>query len=249
MNLKKSDKIIAIVAVVILIIAAIGVVLYADREPDEVEPTTKSKEYAVEWIRSEGNLNIAESVGSEAYTTPFTITASSKPDSVLTSVNVLITWDDTITKNGLLNKGLDKITTKMALKGEDPKEYTATGMGNKTLTFSVFSKPQDENIEDAKDLTEANQMISEEYKNMDSADFDVEVTWTKGEKFSLRLGRLLNFLKDKGEDFKFEITFEYYYPDVHEVGDDGGDDSNRETNIQTVYGATPYVSTSYIGFH
>jgi len=39
MNLKKSDKMIAIAGVVILIIAAIGIILYASNEPENEVPT------------------------------------------------------------------------------------------------------------------------------------------------------------------------------------------------------------------
>ena len=38
MALKKSDKIIAIIGVIILIVAAVGIFLYADLEEDETKP-------------------------------------------------------------------------------------------------------------------------------------------------------------------------------------------------------------------
>lgn len=246
MNLKKSDKMIAGIAVLVLIIAAVGIVLYSE-DKDKVEPTPQSKEYAVEWIRGDGYLDVEESVGKGGYTDPFTVAATGS-NSVITKVDVLITWKDGHSKNGLLNKGLDTITTNIGLTGEDLQEYTDKGSGNGTLTFSVFSKPQDKNIEDAEDLAEAEQIISEEYDNMNSANFDVDVTWTKGEKFSLRLGRLLNFLGDKGEDFTFEITFEYYYPDVYDVNEDNdGGDEYKDTSLNNEFKPGPYTITSYGG--
>ena len=219
MNLKKSDKMIAGIAVLVLIIAAVGIVLYSE-DKDEIKPTSQSKEYAVKWMRGEGYLPVDGSVGKGGYTDPFTVTAT-ESDSVITKVDVLITWEDNYMKGKLFNKGEDTLTAKIGLTGEEPKEHKDTGMGNETLTFPVFSKPKDMNIEDAKDLTEAEQMIREEYDNMNSASFDVDVTWKKGEKLlTLRLVKLLNFLRDKGDDFKFEITFEYYYPIVYDVNED-----------------------------
>lgn len=246
MNLKKSDKMIAGIAVIVLIIAAIGIIMYMP-EDGKIEDDSKTKEFKVEWIRGDpGHLTVDETVGADGYTEPFTVTATGS-DRVITKVDVLITWEDGHSKNGLLNKGLDTIATNIGLAGEDLLEYTTdTGIGNKTLTFSVFNKPQDKTIEDVKDLNEAEQMISDEYDNMDSANFDVVVTWTKGEKFSLRLGRLLNFFGDKGEDFKFEITFEYYYPYVYDVNEDNDDDDEyKGTNLKMKPG--PYTITSYGG--
>ena len=43
MNLKKSDKIIAVVAVLILIVAAVGIILYAESE-DEVKVGNENEE-------------------------------------------------------------------------------------------------------------------------------------------------------------------------------------------------------------
>ena len=239
MNLKKSDKMIAGIAVLVLIIAAVAIVLYSE-DKDEVKPTSQSKEYAVEWMLGEDSMVVTETVGEGGYKDPFTITVP-KSDAVITKVDILITWEDNYMKGKLFNKGEDTLTVNIGLTGEEPKEHKATGMGNETLTFPVVSKPQDKNIENAKDLAEAKQMISEEYDNMNSASFDVDVTWEKGEKLlTLRLTKLLNYFRDKGNAFKFEITFEYYYPEVYDVNEDNDDDDdgNKETNGVATYANT-----------
>ena len=146
MNLKKSDKMIAGIAVLVLVIAAVGIILYSE-DKDEVELTSQSKEYAVKWMRGEGYLDVEGSVGKGGYTDPFTVAATGS-DSVITKVDVQITWNDDYTKGILLNKGEDTITTSIALTGGDQKVYEATGVGNETLTFTVNSKPQDKTIED-----------------------------------------------------------------------------------------------------
>lgn len=241
MNLKKSDKMIAGIAVLVLIVAAVGIVLYSESE-DEVEPTTTTgTEYVVEWVKGEGSKVIEETVGKDGYTEAFTL-AGTKDCSVITSVSFHITWEDSKMKKGLFNKGEDTLNATISSDDGQTKVHEATGAGNETLTFSLNPKPKDETIDDVKDLDEAKQMISEEYGDMDSANFDIEVSWKQGEQPSLRIGRLINWITDKGEDFKIEITFEYYYPEVHDENVELNDD-NKETNKVTVTGPGVYTVT------
>jgi hypothetical protein len=247
MNLKKSDKMIAIAGVIILIIAAIVIIMYVP-DKDNGEPTPTKKEYEVTWIKDEGSLVIDEYVDKEGYNKPFTVTALDHPGSVITNVYVKITWDDDYTKGKIVNKGEDIVTTKIGLSGAKPETYTDTGSGNKTLQFSVFSKPSDRLIEDVSDSAEAQQQVEDEYADMNSASFDVEITWEQGEKLlTLRLVKLLNFFRDKGEQVKLEFTFEYYYPTVMEIEDD---DENKESSMKDeTWASTPYMSTNYLGYH
>ena len=61
MNLKKSDKMIAIIGVVILIVAAISIVYYYVSTEDEVgEPTTGEKVYKVTWEEKNGEMKILD---------------------------------------------------------------------------------------------------------------------------------------------------------------------------------------------
>jgi len=175
MNLKKSDKMIAGIAVLVLIIAAVGIVLYTEEKQDKDE-LTEDKEFAVQWVHEVGSMTIEGSVGKTSYTEPFIITAP-KSDAVITNVNVHISWTDDKMFGILRSIGADTIKTIIGLSGGESQEYQDKGMGNETFSFNVFTKPNDKDIEDVEDIAEAEIIISEEYSNMDSADFNVEVSW------------------------------------------------------------------------
>ena len=66
MNLKQSDKMIAIIGVVILIIAAISIVYYVSTEDEVGEPTTEKKTFKVTWKEKNGEMKIPDvNVGKE----------------------------------------------------------------------------------------------------------------------------------------------------------------------------------------
>jgi flagellar basal body-associated protein FliL len=64
MNLTKSDKMIAIIGVVILIVAAVGIVYYywTYEEPEEVEIEPTMKTYKVTWATDSGNLLVGDAI-------------------------------------------------------------------------------------------------------------------------------------------------------------------------------------------
>ena len=221
MNLKKSDKMIAIIGVVILIVAAISIVYYVSTDDEVREPTTGEKVYKVTWEEKSGKMEILDKfVGKEVYTDSFTVDAGS--GSVLTSVNVQIVWNDDNIYGLLIKKGHDTLTAKISLAGGETETHEGTGGGgNETLSFNVNSVSYKDEVIEAKDIDEAKQEIKDKYQGMNSALFDVEVTVVTGEKFKILqpIRSLLNSIKDKGETFSLFITYTYSYPEIVEDND------------------------------
>ena len=250
MNLKKSDKIVAIVGVAILVIAAIFIIAY-NYEPDEVDDETpKEKIYKVTWKEDFGSEEIVvENFGKEIYTKSYPI-SKSIDGAVITSVDVQIEWEDTSVYGGLfgmlpaLVKGQDKLTATFSVDGK-AWEYEKTWGGNETESFYINDKPSDEIIEEVEDKKEAEKKILSDYSDMNSFNLDVEAQVTTGEK--LRHLRILKFLGDKGEGFNLHVTYTYYYPVIME--EENGEPP-EDGNVEGSYNTTPYASTlNSMSFH
>ncbi len=93
MNLKKSDKIIALVAVVILIIAAIGVILYTDIEPEVELPIKEMFLYNVTVETNSGSLRLDNTDYSMTNKKPYTGTFEVTSDN-LESIDIYIEYED-----------------------------------------------------------------------------------------------------------------------------------------------------------
>jgi len=225
MNLKKSDKLIAIVGVVILIVAAIGIVLYTSTKDEDVPPEEKVEVFYVTWTEGTGEMSIIEGyVGkSEVYSEPFTITGV-PAGSILTGVDVQIVWEDDNTHMGILSKGIDTLTAEIGLAGGEAQTDVTPGSGNNTLFFTINDKPYGETI-DAEDFSEADQIVYDMTQGKNDASFDVTITVKTGEK----LRRPLQYLKDKGNDFELKVTYTYYTPTIEQEESGEGNDDNGGT--------------------
>jgi hypothetical protein len=230
MALKQSDKIIAIVGVIILIVAAFAIVIYAPEDDESVEQPSKMKKFEVTWVKD----NFSVIILGEAYNNyciPFTILT--EPGSVITDVDIEISWQDDNTW-GLITKGEDKLKADITYNGET-KTYEETGGGAETLIFMVYDIPKATEIE-SKDIDEARGMLTSLEPNKCNATFDVDVTVTVGEKFKLLnpIRSFLNKRKDTGNDFELKITYNYYMPCLSSNPKTDGelnlDDENDETS-------------------
>jgi hypothetical protein len=251
MNLKRSDKIIAAVGVIILIIAAIGIILYVESE-DDVDEISSRKEikYEVEWTHASDSLDtITGNVGrpilqrSGTYTKPFEVTV---PDgNVLTKVDVCITWNDD-NKYGLQNnKGLDELTAKFTY-GEATETHKKTGSGNETFTFTIYDAPEPltEVITDAESMSDAKDMVLEDHKEKNTASFETKITVKIGET----LFRPLKYMKDKGNNFKIHVTYYCYTLDINEIENDV--DEDKETSLVNLgFMGGKFTAMNFAGFH
>jgi len=228
MNLRKSDKIIALVGVIIIIIAGIGIFFYASTEEEPVKIPTMSKEktFYVTWTKETGETMIDGSA-QKTYNEPFTILAPT--GSVLTNVDFRLTWQDDHVTGFILKRFQDTLTAEISLEGGEPqKDSTKGGCKNRSISFSANELPMIDSLE-ANDTYEASEKIEEMIFGQDTASFDVKVTVKTGEK----IRRPLKFFMDKGNSFKFEVVYEYYYPYI----EDGYEEDYDETIEEEGYSA------------
>jgi len=205
MNLKKSDKMIAVVGVIIVIIAAVGIFFYATEEVEEVVTEPEKKTFYVTWIKETGETSI-DGKAEKIYNEPFTVPAPSGV--VLTNVDFRLTWEDDHVTGLILKRFYDTLKAEISLEGsEPPQPYTSKG-GCENISLPLFSVndiPTIDSVE-ANDTYAAEEIINEMIFGQDTATFDVKVTVKTGEKPR----RPLKFLKDKGNSFELKITYEYY---------------------------------------
>jgi len=207
MNLRKSDKIIALTGVIIIIVAAIGIFLYAstEEEPDKIPMALEEKTFYVTWTRETGETMI-DGKAEKTYNEPFTILVPA--GSVLTNVDFRLTWQDDHVTGFILKRFQDTLKAEISLDGgESQTDSSKGGCKNRSISFSVNEIPMIDSLE-ANDTYEASEIIDEMIFGQDTTSFNVKVTVKTGEK----LRRPLKFFMDKGNNFKFEIVYEYYYP-------------------------------------
>ena len=216
MVLSRNDKIIAILAVVILIAVAFAIIFYQPAE-EELPKTSMLKAYSVTWTKQTGEKAITEGLyaGKKSpYTGNFSIDVPE--GSVLTSANVEVTWKDDHTYGLIFKRGLDTLTVKINLGGKT-ETYNGKGSGNKTFTFSIDEVPADDIVE-ANDIYAVEENMTIMFSGKNSASFDVEASIKTGEK----IRRPLKYLRDKGNRFNLKIYYEYYIPLIEETN--GGDE-------------------------
>jgi hypothetical protein len=225
-NLRKSDKLIAIVGVIILIVAGVGIALYVSEEPEE-EITTEPENniyYPIFTAKSE-EITIKEYAGKKYSDT---ITIDEVPSGcVLTGVDFCIKWKDDKTFGLIIKRGKDTLTAKISYM-EETLTHSSKASGNETLSFDINSVPSTDYIE-AEDGIEAEEMLYEMYSGMNEASFDIVVSVKTGEPFY----RPLKFLSDKGNAFEIKITYYYYDVDleVEETDDMMMDDFNEKEYV------------------
>ena len=231
MNLKQSDKLIAIIGVIILVVAGIAIIFYtsAEKNNEEVFTNTEKKSFDVIWEKKTGTGKIDETA-SKTYDD--TITISSNDHSIITNVNFNLIWEDDNTW-GIMKNGKD--TLKVEIKPEEgsSKEDQSTGSGNMSFDFSVSTVERQGYVE-AKDEDSAEDMLLNQIKGDNEASFDITVTVKTGEKFKLLqpIRSLLHLLifKDKGNDFEIKYTYTYYTFKIEQPEEDNSDD-DKTTDI------------------
>jgi len=137
------------------------------------------------WMKKTDSLTIDGFAGKEYENNHTIITQNG---SIITDVEVFLNWEDDNTYGIFKNKGLDNLSLMINQSGNlfiDSSE----GYGNLTNLFEINDMPINE--------------IEPLAKNQ--VDFNIQIHVKTGEK----IWRLLNYIKDKGNDFT--ITFQYTY--------------------------------------
>ena len=221
MNLKKSDKIIAIIGVIILIVAGIGIVLYTSDDVEEGNGDgIKETVYEVKWVYySDGVFPIeGRAERNNPYTDPITISLGE--GHVITSVDFKIVWKDDYTRGFLINTGKDKLRALIGVEGtDDPQEHNSEGSFNDNIsTFFINEAPSDVTVKNAENINEVERDILAKYQGKNTVTFDVKVNIKPGERLlSLRPIKLLNYFRDRGNKFEIIVYYEYYLLDIEEV--------------------------------
>jgi len=237
MNLKKNDKLILILGVAILIVAAIAIVFYTSADVNDIdvyiEPDKKT--FDVTWKEMTTEKPIVKGVAQKSYSETEEI--SSPDSSVLTKVEFQITWNDDHTSGLLIKRGADTLTAKIGKPGAEPEKKSSTETGNMSFSFSVNDRPSDDYIE-AEDANEAEDIVKEWFINENEASFDVTVNVQTGEKLGIRPLKLLRYFQDKGNNFNLKIMYTYYVLEIEEQdGDENDDDDVPPTELGGYDGA------------
>jgi len=245
MPLKKVDKIIAVIGVIILIIAGIGIYLYtAQEETKKVVPPPEINSYEI--IVNEVNQSV------EPDNTDYSIKAglfrSGTYDGTLQisgynikSVEFYVSFADN--KVGIINllgllKSIGADSFTFLVMDDQENEIDSIyikGFGNGTIPINIGTKIPDEIIE-AKDPAEARAILEEKYVKSD-------LTYYLSAQLKTALwGKIRELL---GSDyFTLQISYTYYTYDILEIGnpvESGGNDGGD--------GGTDYSWMTYTGFH
>ena len=212
-NLKRNDKLILIVGIIILVVSAIGIAAYTSYEPDDVKIFTEPEMKTYEVIFSESS-DIDEVEGyankRDPYSKPFTI--SSPIGSILTNVDISIDWQDDYTYGLIIKKGEDTLTARITYEGET-KKYSGVRSDKKEIaSFKINDVPILDNIE-AENDEDASDIIDSMFSENNEATFDLDVEVDTGE----RIWRLLKYIRDQGNGFKLEITYHYFTYNIEEI--------------------------------
>ena len=207
-SLKKNDKIIVIVAVVVLVIAGVGVAMY--QSPKTTTPpasTTGVKTYDVVWTLRNGSLTtISDFAGKKSpYQSNIDI-----PVGNIKTITFNLTWtDDHMTffkRMGLDTLTLEIITPDGSSYIEANRSAPVTGKGTvmRTLTPNIIPpvtqiKADDEQAAMAK-------LKQKPYYDNSWTDKDINVT------VSVKIGeiRILKKMQDKGNNFDLTVSYQYY---------------------------------------
>jgi len=234
MNLKKNDKLILIVGVVILAIAAIGVAVYTSPDTGEIKAGDTEPEYepySYTWAINTGEITVGDSLytnKNSPYSDSFTVTTTS--GSILTGVEVQVNWNDDNTYGLLKTKGEDTLTADVSQQGSESIQESSKGSGNMTFNFNLKGIPPSDSVL-AEDKSDAENIIDGMFSGENVASFDVEVSVEIGEKF----WRPLKFLKDKGNAFELKAKYTYYDYELEEPEEDDEEDKDKNTGDDSGY--------------
>ena len=263
MNLKKSDKMIAIVGVVILVIAAIAIVIWSQNQEPEETPTPKEKlwEFTVDYKmpfphgtgkienpNTKVNDKIFKRKGDGSYQGNVTLVAPS--GSNIKNATFKFYYKD---KNYLLGRfGGDTLTITVTDEMRQEKTKQIIGEGTIYIDFPI-SNPLSFGKIMAKDEYEAKQRLEENLSDVENMKtFDVKVTLKQKESIFRPIAWILERLLDN-DKFTLDVTFEYYVYEVvppDDYQEDGGDkDTSLEDTSLGAWASTPYMSTNYLGYH
>jgi len=254
MNLKKSDKMIAVAAVIVLIIAAIGIIFYTETDDDGKKlELRKEKHYTYDVI-----YDIIEAPATPDNTEYVVKDKMFGADRVyngiveissrhVKKVTFKVDYKDNLRGFLLKNLGADTLTVTVSGSNMGEQTETISGEGNVTLFSNEKSALKLTPIEAKDNFEEARAKLGENL-SLDSMmeTYTITVSVKNGERL---IFRPINWLLEKlgSDSFTMDITYEYYEYclDTPEEPLDDTPEDLGETNWR----ATPYSSMNLVGFH
>ena len=242
-TLKKNDKIVIIVAVIILVFAGVGVAMYqSPSTPSDLTsliPTEKS--YDVIWTLRNGSLNtVSEFAGKSS---PYEGTVMISEENV-ESITFNLSWiDDRMTF--FKRMGLDRLTLEVTMPDgmysftETSTSAKISGEGSISHTIVRDIIPPDTSFE-ATDESDAQTLLKAK-SNFDDSWTDKAITFN----VNVQIGelRILKKIRDKGNNFDLEITYQFYdgvlKEDVNKSTGDSGTSPEDPWAEQVI---PPYIS-------
>jgi len=253
MNLKKSDKLIAIVAVVVLIIAAVGIVFYTETDDGKDKSGLNKDKYYTYDVVYEKKVSSATPDNTEYFVKNKLLGADTIyngtveiTDRHVKQITFKIDYKDNF--RGFLIKSAGADTLTITISGTDMSEQTESiaGEGNVTIFSNQQSALRLDSIK-AKDDFEAREKLNENL-SLDSMEYTYSITASlkQGEKLFFKPIKWL--LEKLGSDsFNVEITYEYYDYSI-DMSEEFKDTANNEM-VETNWSATPFNSMNYVGYH
>jgi hypothetical protein len=243
MSLKKNDKIVIIVAVIILVFAGVGVAMYqSPQTTSNISSIIIEKSYDVSWTLRNGSVStISEFAGKKS---PYQGTISI-PEGNVKSITFNLSWtDDHMTF--MKRMGLDSLTLEVTMpNGTDYFTETNTSAkitGEGTISHTIVNGiiPPKTPIK-ADNEQDAQTKLKDKSYNDDS--------WTEKEitiNVSVQIGeiRILKKMRDKGNDFELQITYQYYDGVLKEDlnKNTGGDSNTPSGDPWAEQEIPPYIS-------
>jgi hypothetical protein len=243
-SLKKNDKIIIIVAVVILVIAGVGVAMYqSPKAPTDYSSLiTSQKSYNVTWTLRNGTLTTLSDFAGKK--TPYEKTVTI-PDGNVNSVTFNLSWtDDHMTF--FKRMGLDSLTLEVTMPDgvnyftETNTSAPKTGYGTISHTLIKDIIPPEGPIQAKNEQEAQTKLQTSPYFDDSWSDKDITIN------VSVHVGelRFLKKLRDKGNDFELKISYQYYDGalKVDTTKNTGGDSTIPPDDVWSNEGTPPYIS-------
>ncbi len=207
-SLKKNDKIIIIVAVVVLVVAGVGVAMYqSPKTSDILLSSPNEKSFEVTWALRNGSLDPISDFASKKSVYEEVVSIS---EGNIKSITFNLTWaDDHMTL--LKRMGLDTFTLEVTTPDgttvtESSTSAPITGEGciNRSVTVGII--PPNTPIKADDEKAALAKLKGKPYCDDSWTDKDIKIS------ISVQIGELRIFkkLRDKGNDFELQITYQYY---------------------------------------
>lgn len=212
MNLKKNDKIIAVVGVIILIIAGISIAVVISSEEKKEDGREEAGKLLFDIYT---DMETVEQ-GPESYSIAKKLLGKGVGEASvnignidnLKSVDITVSYNDA--KTGPLGRFADEITITITdPEGNAAEETTISGSGNVTLSFFAINNMISTEPIEAESWEEAEDFLEGRYvSRWKNGEFNIKVDYKMSEPLRRPILRLLERL-DK-DTFSVEISYTYY---------------------------------------